>query len=342
LIGPVGATGAAGTPGATGPQGPQGIPGPAGSVAAAFANKFRNATFDIGQRSTGGTVAAAATTYTLDGWQLSPTGASCSWAQQKNANIVGSSLRLNANPGMTGIFLRQRIESFNAAQLLANNKTAIPVTVQFLVVNKTGALIQPTISTSWPTSPDAFGTMTADLAVTNLQSIPDNTAAVVAYTFTPNVNCINGYQVSLGFGGGLNTTASGHYIDVGQADIRPAPGVALGLTASPPLPELRPIAVELSSCLRHFFASPPGFVFIYVGAAGGVGTYAIASATAFFPVPMRVAPALLSGSFTISNCSSPALAFLNNMFVTYSSNTTGSPNNFGSCTLSAGLWSAEL
>src|SRR5579863_4661 len=45
-----------------------------------FVNKFRNANFDVAARGTGGSVSAAAASYSLDGWIINPTGAAAAWS----------------------------------------------------------------------------------------------------------------------------------------------------------------------------------------------------------------------------------------------------------------------
>jgi Collagen triple helix repeat (20 copies) len=300
IQGPPGLTGGAGAAGPAGPQGPQGIQGPTGATGAAgggstitimsaFTNKFRNGNFGVAQRGASGSVAAGQNTYTLDGWLVLPSGVPVLWSQQYNQNMTGNALRLSRATGLTGCTVRQRVESFMAAEFLALGKPATnPVTVQFAIYNATGASITPQISTAYPTARDNFGAMTNDIAATNLQAIANNTLGVVAYTFSPNQNCANGYEITLSFGGALNG-ASG-YVDIGQADVRPAPGVAIGLTATPQPPELRPIGTETMFCMRYYFAAAERWIFSWLtkfpaGQATIVGT-------AYFPVPMRQSPTL--------------------------------------------------
>ena len=92
-----------------------------------------------------------------------------------------------------------------------------------------------------------------DLAATSLQSIANGTLGVVAYTFTPNANLANGYQVQLQLGGALN--GSSGYVDISQADIRVTAGLSTGLNNSPPTPELRPISAEMPFCQRYLSKS---------------------------------------------------------------------------------------
>ena len=134
-------------------------------------SKFYNGTFDVAQGGTSGSVAAAATAYTLDGWQISATGAAAAWSQIWNTNLAGNSLRVAAASGLTAATLQQRIESYFAAQLLTAAAAAQPITVQFAIYNGMSAPITPTLSAGYASARDNFATVTSDLAATSVQTI---------------------------------------------------------------------------------------------------------------------------------------------------------------------------
>jgi Collagen triple helix repeat (20 copies) len=306
LTGGAGATGPQGPPGPQGPQGPTGATGAAGApgggsvttiiIMAAHVNKFRNGTFGVAQRGTSGLVAGGSTNYTLDGWMIQAVGtANAAWSQVYHNFISGNSLRINRASGLTGCNLRQRIEAEIAAQFLLPNGGAQPVTVQFAIYNSTGASITPQISAVYASAKDNWTTPIADLAATNLQAIPNNTLGVVAYTFSPNGNCALGYEIILSFGNALNG-ASG-FVQIGRADVRPSPGIAVGLNAAPEPPELRAAATELAECQRYFFMAPEKWMFTWF-TKGSAGTTVTLVGIGYYPVTMRAVPTM---NFTWNN-----------------------------------------
>lgn len=120
-------------------------------------------------------------------------------------------------------------------------------TMQILVLNETGSSITPTITTKYPASKDGGytpaagggawgGTITTDLASTNLQTVANGASATLAYTFAVSANAINGYEVIINFG----TIPNGDYITIGGGfDLRATPGATTGLNSNPPPPEIR-------------------------------------------------------------------------------------------------------
>ncbi|WP_127078331.1 hypothetical protein [Rhodomicrobium lacus] len=247
-------------------------------------NKFRNGSFAIAQRGTSGSVAAGATAYTLDGWQIAATGAAAAWSQVWNTGLAGSSLQINCASGLTACTLQQRIESYLSAALLTYALAAQPVTVQFAVYNGTSAAITPKIATGYASTRDNFGTVTADLAATNLQPIAAGATGVVSYTFVPNGNIANGLQIQLQFGAALNA-ASG-YVRVGRADVRATPGIAAGLNGAPPLPEILDPSTEVQLARRYY--QLVGLTFM----SAGIATYGGCVIAA--QIQMRASPTVLS------------------------------------------------
>lgn len=259
-----------------------------------YINKFRNPGMDVAQRGVGPT--ATNNTYTLDGWLLTTSGVSTNWSQVYNANLSGNALRINCVSGLTGLDLQHRIESSFAVQLLKNNKTAQPVTAQYTIYNNSGATLTPQLLAIYPTARDNYASYTTDIAAVNLQSIPNGTIGVVAYTFVPSVQCQLGYDPILRFAGQLNA-ASG-YVDISYADIRATPSAQLGLNNSPPQPEIRPIHEELVFCQRYYQT---------LGNNNCIdGGYFPGAAQRYWTIPfhvtMRATPTVTYVSWAYANC----------------------------------------
>ncbi|WP_127076142.1 hypothetical protein [Rhodomicrobium lacus] len=268
------------------------------SGARGFVNAFRNGGFTVAQRGTSGSVAAGATAYTLDGWQISAGGAAAAWSQVWNTGIAGASLRINRASGLTACTLQQRIESYLSAQLLTHALAVQPVTVQVAVYNGTSAAITPKIATGYASARDNFGTVTANLPPTNLQTIPAGASGIVSYTFVPNVNIANGLQIQLQFGSALNA-ASG-YVQIGRADIRATPGIAVGINSAPPPPETRDPATEKTLAARYYSTVPANLLSNGAAPFGGC--------VVTVPIQMRAAPTALSvASTSASSWDSPTL-----------------------------------
>lgn len=255
-----------------------------GSLTGGFVNKFRNAKFDIANRGTSGSVTTGNTNITVDGWYLGATGATATWSQflgGDNAGNYGSILQITGNASLTDVLFKQRIESTIAADLA--NKT---VTVQFTIYNNSAASLTPTLTVKHATAQDNWGATGTDVSAVSLQAISNNTAATVAYTYTSPTTADNGVEVTIDFGGALNT--NGKFIYISRADIRPTPGVTLGLNATPPVIELRPISQSLPESLRYLPA------LLSSGTASIIGFGSAISATVAlifvpFPAPARAA-----------------------------------------------------
>lgn len=221
-----------------------------------FVNKFRNAAMDVAQRGASGTVPTGNANYTVDGWIVSATGATATWAQSygKIANLSANFLLLTGASSLTDTFVKQRIESIIAVEL-ANNQ----VTVQFFLQNGLASgSITPTLTINTPTAQDNYGSVTAVVSAVPLQTLANNTSGVLSYTFACPSGANDGLEVILDFGASLNS--SGNHVYVSQADIRVTPGVSTGLNSSPPAPEIRPITSELPACQRYLpaYNAPSG------------------------------------------------------------------------------------
>lgn len=258
-----------------------------------FVNKFRNGTMDIWQRLTASTAVSTSGAYTADGWIVVPTGASCTYAQSTANARTGSlstySLLLTGAASVTDILVKQRIESFIAAQLEGQT-----VTVQAQVYNATGSTITPTLTVKHAGTADNWGSPVTDVSAVSLQSCTNTTWTQVAYTFTASTSSGLGLEITIDFGNNFSTT--GKSVQVTELDIRSTPGVTTGLNASPPVIELPPISYSQTFCERYFrsITAPPGSTYLGLGVADANNTMTIPF---LFRVPMRLAPT----GITISN-----------------------------------------
>jgi hypothetical protein len=260
--------------------------GPGGMV-----NKFHNATMDVWQRGTSGTVTTSGG-YTADGWIVLPTGAGVPWGQAAGRLLTKNSLQVTGAASVTDVKIKQRIESLMAATFCSQT-----VTVQARVYNGTGASITPTLTVNRPSAQDNYGTTTTDVNATSLQACANGTWTGVAYTFSANAASYNGLEILFDFGN--NFGANTKTIAITELDIRVTPGAATGINYNPAPPELRPIATELAFCQRYFTTSygngtAPGtathngmvYVASYLSGTGYFGN------TIYLPVQMRAAPTI--------------------------------------------------
>ncbi|MFI4954555.1 MAG: hypothetical protein ACHP9Y_01430 [Gammaproteobacteria bacterium] len=205
-----------------------------------FINKFRNAAFDVWQRGTSGTITAGTPAYTADGWIVGCTGANVPWAQTAGRNATRYGLKVTGATSVTDVLIKQRIESFLAAQLYPN--ATAQVTVQAKVYNNTGSSITPTLTIKHAGSADNWSTPTTDVNAVSLQACANATLTTVAYTFATASGTANGLEATIDFGNNFST--SGKSVEVFEWDIRVTPGVATGLNSAPPSPEFCPISLE--------------------------------------------------------------------------------------------------
>lgn len=215
------------------------IGGPGGMV-----NKFRNATMDVWQRGTSGTVTTTGG-YTVDGWIVLPTGASVPWAQGAGRLLTKNSLQVTGATSVTDVIIKQRIESLIAAAFCSQT-----VTVQAQVYNGSGGPITPKLTVNRPSAQDNYGTTTADVNAVSLQACAASAWTRVAYTFSANAASYNGLEVLFDFGN--NFGANTKTVQLAELDIRVTPGAAAGLNSSPPPPELRHVQAELAFSQRYF------------------------------------------------------------------------------------------
>ena len=216
-----------------------------------FVNRLRNSTMVSWPNGTTGAIATAPTgsaNIASNGWAVKATGAAGVWAQQATGqNGTYWSLKLTGTTSNTDITAAQRIGGSDAAVLAGQT-----VTFQAAIFNNTGAALVPTLATGFASAFENFGTVTPDLAATNLQSIADGTWGIVAYTFVVSASAINGYQVLVDFGA---MNAGTKFVYLTAADLRVTAGLSTGLNASPPVPELPGLAFELQRNADYYNTS---------------------------------------------------------------------------------------
>jgi hypothetical protein len=265
------------------------------STAGGFINKFRNATFDVGQRGNSITVSVTGS-YALDGWKVLFTGSANVQASQQPGNMANNGgtfndLLLSGAASNTGIKVAQRIESFVAAPFSIGQS----VTISFKYLQTTGSPVTPKVSTCFASATDNFTTCTADLASTSITSCADSTWCTEAYTFTPSANAVNGYEVTLDCGAAI---LAGKLCVFGAPDIRLTPGVTTGVNSNPPLPELRPVQTELAFCQRYYFRRNSTSTTDHLSVIQGVSASAAFGHVLDLPVQMRTAGTVGISSFT--------------------------------------------
>src|SRR5882672_2253294 len=188
-------------------------------------NKFRNPSMDIWQRGTSAITVTTAGAYTADGWIVTPTGASCTAAASISNIRTGSlsyySMLITGATSVTDITLKQRIESYIAAQLESQ-----VITVQAQVYNNTGGSITPTLTVKHPTAQDNYTSTTTDVSAVSLQACANAVWTQISYTFTASTS-VNGMEITIDFGNNFST--NGKSVQVTELDIRATPGVSVGL-----------------------------------------------------------------------------------------------------------------
>lgn len=221
------------------------------STAGGYINKFRNGTFIVWQRgqvngvSSSPTATTAPGNYTLDGWQVQQTGAAFNCTQASGGNN-GTNFALQCVGGTsnTDTLISQPIESSIAAPLAGQT-----VTVQYQFKQDTGISVTPKISSCFASATDNFTTCTGDLASTSLSACASGSWCTESYTFAASASAKNGYRITFDCNTAL--TAAQHCL-ITAADVRVTPGVATGINANPPLPELRPAHDDLQFCQRYY------------------------------------------------------------------------------------------
>lgn len=256
-----------------------------------FANRFRNPIMDIAQRGISGTVTAGSPVYTLDGWVISCTGANVTWDQTGPALFTNyyllNLLRITGNTSVTDTSIRQRIKAAIATTIAGQR-----VTFQ-CSFNGAGlpSNITPTLTVNRPASAaDDYTSTTNLIGPVNLQTVTAGGEAVLCYTFDVSSSAAAlGLEFLIDFGAALNSNAKS--LSVSAFDLRYTPGIATGLNASPPYPEMRSQDIERTICEAYFLARG--------GVTGPLGIARATSTTAFgvfipFTTPMTKPPTGIS------------------------------------------------
>lgn len=207
-------------------------------------NLFRNAGMSIYQRGPDGTNAAGTSAYTLDGWIVSATGQSVDW-NAAASHLGATALVLSPGSGTpTDCLIKQRIES----NFINPISPTTFITVQAAIYNASGASITPKLTVNYPNSVDTYGAVTAYVNAVNLQACPNGQTTVISYTFAMSTKLYNGMEVIFDFGGGIQSSG----IEFGSPDISTTPFLQnTGLQSNPPLPQIRPIGIEIENCYRY-------------------------------------------------------------------------------------------
>jgi hypothetical protein len=219
------------------------------NVAGGYLSKLRNGTFDVWQRGTSFSAPASAT-YVADGWIIGWAGAAPAIVQRLAMSAAGpltagaSEIQIQGAAGNTFIQLMQRIESYVSAQL-GNG-----VTVTFSCWAYCVLAVTPQLSVMYPSTADTAPWTNSIIANQPLQPMAAATWTRLAYTFAiPAGQALNGLQVVL-ITNPTGLTSGSFYCT--SADLRATPGLAVGLQANPPPPELRPIHEETIFCQRYY------------------------------------------------------------------------------------------
>lgn len=271
--------------------------GGSSGTAGGLINKLINPSCSIAQLGTSLQTVAVAGALVLDGWVVKPAGASCQAVQGTN-NRTGAlalnTVRAIGASSVTGMQILQRVESYSAAPL--NGQL---ITVQAQIFNGTSSPITPTLTVSCANAQDIWSASTPETHCTAvaLQQVAAMSWGQVAYTFQSVGTVGNGIEVLFDFGN--NFSSSSDVVMLSEADCRATPGVATGQNSSPPVPELRPIEVELAICQRYLTQTygngvGPG-TSTRAGMVGGATFQTASGSYAFnvqYPVQMRIAPAI--------------------------------------------------
>jgi hypothetical protein len=289
---------------AIGTQAPQAWPGQpnflplatAGTVnvlnGGGWQNKFRNARFLIARRpgSPWSIPATGVMTHTLDGWDVSATGA----AVTVQFTVIDYSdyggLQINGAAGNTNVKIQQLIEAYQAISISSGN-----ITFQAIFLNNGAAPITPTLQVVCPNTSNNWNGagntgVTNVLAPVNLQQCAAGTWTRIAYTFNapgagtiPNI--VNGLGIIVSFPG---LTTSGNIFAL--PDVR-STTYPVGLTPTNLVPkqELHTIPSDLIDCSRYYINETNLYIF-----SGNVTSGVNFSIGVKFPIYMKGTPTVVT------------------------------------------------
>ena len=262
-----------------------------------FKNRIFNGSMVIDQRNTGSSqtfTAGGALAYAVDRWYGYCTGANVTGQQVAGSTTPTNTqnrYRFTGAASVTAVGFGQRIEQKNSYDLAGSTATlsadlaisATLTTVTWTAYYATttadtfGTLASPTVTQI------ATGTFTVTSTVTNFNAqitVPSAATTGIQIVFT--VGALTA---------GLTWTIGNVQLEKGS--------IATSF-------DYRPYGTELALCQKYYYRTPT-FTSGFYSVAGSVGGQVIA--TVSFPVTMRATPTgSIVTAFTLTNCSSPAIA----------------------------------
>ena len=169
----------------------------------------------------------------------------------------------------------QRIESVISASLGTH-----PTVFQAMIHNRGATAFTPRLRIQHATTRDNWtAAATIVLPFTPMQPCPPGQWTQVAYTFQLPFGIARfGIEVAIEIVGT-------NQFQIGELDLRIAPGVPIGLNDDPSTPEMRPIPSELLYCQRYYSWQRVNWQ-TYVAIAG------IETSTSVYFSPMRIFPSI--------------------------------------------------
>ena len=253
---------------------------------------LRNARMDIWQRGTSGTIAAGTPAYTADGWIVGSTGANVPWAQgATSTNRTGTratyNLLVTGATSVTDTFLKQRIESFLAADL-----AGLTCTFQAWIKISGAGTVTPTITVKRPTggsNPNDWSSTATDVNAQNLQACSDGVWTLISYTWLVNNSATNGLEITIDLGAALN--AGTKTARLTETDLRASPIVVP--------PKFRSYPAEDLLCQRYL----PGTNGAFLGSSiqsGWLNGQCISATVAIAVFPHRTPSRLKPTGITVN------------------------------------------
>lgn len=247
-----------------------------------FRNRVINGAFGIDQRNVGSSLsltAGGAMVYTVDRWYAYCTGANVTAQQVASSSGSPYRFRFTGAASVTGVFLGQRIERLNSADLAGGVAT-------LSLRAASSSLTALTWTLYYATTNDTFGTVaspTRTQIATGTFTITSTEARYAATNITIPSGATTGIEVVIS-GGAL---LGGQTLTIGDVALEPGP-VALPF-------EQRSYTAELLLCQRYYCKGfPPG-----TAPGGGVTSVAALSnsggtvyTSILFPAVMRSTPAV--------------------------------------------------
>ena len=264
-----------------------------------FKNRIINGAMVIDQRNAGASqTLGVGNTYAVDRWFVGATTAAVTG--QRVAGIGGYqyAFRITGGASNAGVFLTQRIESYNVSDLVSSNVT-------FSCVVAASAITSITWTAYYPTVTDSFGTLT-QIATGTFSGITSSAQTFTA-TFNAGASAANGLQFTFTIG----TMTSGTFTITGVQLEKGSIATAF---------DYRPYGTELALCQRYYYVIAGFYIEGYANAA----SVRAVTIPVNFPVTMRATPTrtvITAGSYTNVRGSSSTYAGLgiNGLSATFAS-----------------------